>query len=619
MIKRTAIVLWKIAPIILSFVKDFKRYIFWGSGRTLTVDEHQQRAKDLTKTLGDLGPTFIKLAQVLSTRADVLPKIYIQELSTLQDKVDPNPTDEIKQVISTELQQPVEAIFDSFEESSLAAASLGQVHRARYHGEPVAVKVLRPGVPQLVQTDLNILQGILNVLNRFTSDHSLLKSFITVFNEFRRVIVQEMDFELEARNVKVFQRNLRHEEFVVIPKVYDELTTKKVLVLEYLEGVKINEVDQIEQMGIDIDLIIQRLAKIYIHQVLIDGFLHADPHPGNIFVDRQGRIIILDFGMVIRIDESFKRHLIKYAVALANHNIDGMVNEMYELQLVEEGTNKAALRDLARLMLEIQEQGKLSAHKVQHIINTLMEVFYDFPFTLPSELVYIGRATSLIEGIGFIHDPWFDAVAVGRPIIKEMAQEILKEEFQGDFLETLQQWVLRSYQTAIALQDIILKTDREQLRLRLHPADLQNIRSTIESVTRKILTSIFATLLGIMASIIYLRNGNTYILITGIFLSGMCLLVLILLPSKRPDTRYRHYIRKQFERITTEEGELYKSFIISQMTPEEREKAEAEKQKGRRAEGKKGRRAEGKKSRRKEGKKSRRAEGKKRRKKEDQK
>jgi predicted unusual protein kinase regulating ubiquinone biosynthesis (AarF/ABC1/UbiB family) len=578
-LKRIVTVLWKIVPILLSFVKDFRRYIFWGSGRNLTEDGHRQRAKTLTKTLGYLGPTFIKLAQVLSARADVFPPIYIKELSTLQDKVDPNPTDEIKQVISEELQKPVDSIFESFEEESLAAASLGQVHRATYRGEDVAVKVLRPGVPQLVHIDLRIVQGVLNVLHAFISNSPILKSFMTVFREFRRVIVQEMDFELEARNVKKFQRNFAQEEFVVIPKVYDEVITKKVIVLEYLDGVKINEVERIERMGVDIDLIIQRLVKIYIHQMLIDGFLHADPHPGNIFVDQQGRIIILDFGMVIRIDESFKQHMIKGAVALAHRDIEGMINEMYALQIVEPGTNKAMLRDLAELFLEIQEQGKLSSHKVQQVVNMLMDVFYEFPFTIPSEAVYIGRAASLIEGIGFIHDPWFDYVAIARPIIKEMAQEFLQEELQGDMLETLQKWVMRSYQTVSALQDVIIKADREQMRVRLHPADLQSLSTMIGGAVRKILLGLFATLLGLVSSVIYLRNGDTFILSVGIFFSGFWILILLLLPSKKPETKPPHHIRKQLDMFTTEEGELYKSLVISQMTPEEREKAEAERQK----------------------------------------
>jgi len=499
--------------------------------------------------------------------------------STLQDRVDPNPTDEIKQVIREELQQPVEAIFDAFEDTPLAAASLGQVHRARYHKEEVVVKVLRPGVPQLIQIDLKVLYGILNVLNIFISYSPFLRSLTTVINEFHRVILREMDFELEARNVKIFQRNFAQEEFVIIPKVYDELTTKKVVVLEYLEGVKINKIEEIERMGLDVNLIIQRLAKIYIHQVIIDGFLHADPHPGNILVDQQERIIILDFGMVIRIDEFFKHHLIKYAVALVCRDINGMINELYELRLVEQGTNKAILRDFAELMLEIQEEGKLSSHKVQQMTNILMEAFYEFPFTLPSELVYIGRAASLIEGIGFIHDPWFDAVAVGRPIIKDMAQEFLKEEIQGNIMETLQQWIMRSYQAVIAFQDIIIKADREQLRLHLHPADIQSISTIMGGVARKILAGMFATLVGLASSLIYLRSGSTLILSAGILFSGIFIIFLIFLPSKKPETKHRHYIKKQLDIFTTEEGELYKSFVIGQMTTEEREKVEAERQK----------------------------------------
>lgn len=578
-LKRTIIVLWNIVPIILSFVRDFKRYIFWGTGRPLTDDEHRQRAKHLTQTLEYLGPTFIKLAQVLSARADVLPKVYILELSTLQDKVNPNPTDEIKHIISEELRKPVEMIFDDFEDRPLAAASLGQVHRAWYRGEPVAIKVLRPGVPQLIRIDLTIIHGILNVLNTFISYSPFLRSLITVVNEFHRVVLREVDFQLEARNVETFQRNFAHEEFVIIPKVYDELTTEKVIVLEYLEGVKISAVDEIERMGVDIDQVLQRLASIYAHQFMVDGFVHADPHPGNIFVNQQGHLVILDFGMVIQVDDHFRQHLIKCAVAVAHHDIDGLVNELYELRLVEPGTNKAMLRDLAALILEIQEQGKLSSRKVQQVVNMLMETFHEFPFTVPPELVYIGRAVSLIEGIGFIHDPWFDLVAIGTPVIKELATGVLKEDLQGDLQETVQQWAIRSYQTVTALQDIILKTDREQLRLRLHPADLQSMSVIIGGLARRILVGMFATLVGIVFSVVYLRSGDTVMLSSGVLFSGLWIGILILLPNKKPEIRHRRYIQKQLEMVTTENGELYKSLVIAQMTPEEREKAEARRQK----------------------------------------
>ena len=573
---RIIIVLWKLVPLILSFVRDFKRSIFWGTGRTLAEEAHIQRARQLTQTLEYLGPTFIKLAQVLSSRADVLPPMYLKELSTLQDKVKPEPIEVIKAVISEELHAPVEEIFEAFSEDSLAAASLGQVHRARYRGEDVVLKVLRPQVPQLIQTDLRVLFAVLNVLNTFISYSPFLRSLTTVLTEFRRVIQEEMDFGLEARHVNMFQRNLQHEEWVIIPKVYEEVSTRRVLVLQFLAGVKINQVQELERMGVDIDLIIQRLARVYIHQVMVDGFLHADPHPGNILVDAQGRIIILDFGMVIRIDAFFKRHLIKYAIALANNDVESMIQEMYELQLVEPGTNKALLRDLAILMLEIQEQGKISARKVQQMATALMNAFYEFPFTLPSELVYIARATSLIEGIGFIHDPWFDAVAVGRPIIKEMAKELLQQELHGNLLDMLYHWTKQTYQTLSAFQDAIIKLDREQLRIHLHPLDLQSISTIIGGATRRIVGGLFVVFLGMIISAMYIRTGNASMLWLGIGGGVLCFLFFLLLPNKIPHPPYHRLIQKQIGMVTTEDGELYKSYIMSQMSREEREQAEAQ-------------------------------------------
>lgn len=578
LLTRTVVVLWRLLPIILSFVRDFQRYVFWGTGRALTEAQHEQRAKHLTHTLGVLGPTFIKLAQVLSARADVLPRLYITELSTLQDRVPPNPTAEIKAMIEQALHAPVETIFDDFDHQPLAAASLGQVHRARYHGDEVVVKVLRPRVPRLIHTDLAIIHGVLNLLNTFISYSPFLRSLTTALNEFHRVILEEIDFQREARNLQIFRRNLAHEEFVLIPRLYPQLTATEVIVMEYLEGVKINNIAELERMGVDIPLVIQRLARLYIRQVMIDGFLHADPHPGNILINRQSRIIILDFGMVVRIDEAFKRRIIRYAVAIANHDVNGMVNAMYDLNLVEPGTNKAALRDLAELMLEIQEKGKISSHKVQEMTSAFMEAFYEFPFTLPPELVYIARAASLMEGLGFIHDPWFDAVAVGRPVIQDIAQEMLQEELQGDWWQTLQKWAVQSYQTVTALHDIILKTDREQLRLRLHPADLQSMSTIMGRVTRRLLSGMCALLVGLTALAFHLRSGSTLILVGGLGIVGLWMLILMLLPDKRPDVTYRHYIRRHLARVTSEDGELYKSFVMGQMTPEEREQSEAQRQ-----------------------------------------
>ncbi len=579
--KRIVIVLWKLTPLIASFIRDYRRYIFWGSGRALSKDQHLARAKALTVTLEYLGPTFIKLAQVLSARADVLPPTYIKELSALQDKVNPTPTAVIAALIREELRRPIEAVFERFDDAPLAAASLGQVHRARYRGEEVAIKVLRPGVKELVLTDLKVIFAMLSLLNIFIGYSPFLRSITTVLTEFRRVIQEEMNFALELRNIKIFQNNLRQEAFVRIPKAYEAISTPRVIVLEYMEGVKINHVAALEAMGIDIDVVIQRLARLYIRQVMIDGFLHADPHPGNILVDSDGRIIILDFGMVIKIDGFFKLHLIKYAVAIAHHDVDSMVHEMYELQLVEPGTNKAMLRELAMLMLEIQEQGKLSKRKVQEMTNALMNAFYEFPFTLPSELVYIGRAASLIEGIGFIHDPWFDAVDVGRPIITEMGKEILQEELGANLLETLQRWTMQSYQTISAFQDTVIKLDREQLRLHAHPADLQTFSTMAGSVARRILGGMSALLLGMFVSARYIRTGDASELAVGAACCALIMLLVLLLPNKVAKPQQQRFLQKRLQAIATEEGDVYKSFVIGQMSAEERQRMEEEHQRKR--------------------------------------
>lgn len=577
--RRTSVILWYIVPMILSFMRDFRRYLFWGSGRTLTDEQHLCRAKRLTHILGYLGPTFIKVAQVLSARADIFTKVYLAELATLQDRVEPSPTDAIRNIISTDLQQRVERIFDEFDDQPLAAASLGQVHRAIYQGEQVVVKVLRPGVPELVQTDLIILHGIFRVLNTFWRDNAFLHSLTTALNEFQRVILREMDFRLEAQNVTIFQRNFAGDEYVVIPGLYDELTTKNVIVLEYLKGVKISDVTAIEEMGVDVTLILQHLARIYVQQFLVDGILHADPHPGNVFVNERGQLILLDFGMVVPISDHLKTHFIKASVAVANMDLDGVVHELYELGVVEPGTNKALLRDFAELLLEIQEKGKLEARRAQKLNAMILEAFHEFPFTLPAELVYIGRAASLIEGIGFIHDPWYDVFAAGKPVVKELMQGKLKDTLQKDVVEGVQQFAVRSYQTVSALQDIILRADREQMRVRLHPTDLYTLSAIMSGMTRRVMAAMCAAALGIVAAIIYFQNGSALLLTTGLFSSGTWFMILLLLPAKKLDSGRRRAVQSPIAMIATDDGEVYKSWIIAQMTPEERAKAEARREK----------------------------------------
>ena len=235
MILRIVIVWYRLSPFLIAFLRDRRRWIVAGPPRFLSDDAHRERARKLTQTIASLGPSFIKLAQVFAIRADIIPQIYIEALRNLHDRVPPFPTSEVRKRIQLELKRPLEAVFESFTPEPLAAASLGQVHRARYRGEEVIVKVLRPGVEELVATDIRVVQNLVFVLEQFI-DHHIIRSTRTVIDEFSRVIAEEMDFHHEADNVERFGELFRDSDFVIIPPVYREVTTTRVLVMRFFEG-----------------------------------------------------------------------------------------------------------------------------------------------------------------------------------------------------------------------------------------------------------------------------------------------------------------------------------------------------------------------------------------------
>src|SRR5437667_9620125 len=268
MILRILVVWYRLAPFLLAFLRDRRRWVFAGPPRFLSDEAHRERARKLTARIASLGPSFIKLAQVFGIRADIVPQIYLEELAKLHDQVPPFPTSELRKRIHSELKRPLEAVFEEFHEEPLAAASLGQVHRARFRGEDLIVKVLRPGVEELVATDIRIVQNLLFVIEQFI-DHHTIRAARAIIDEFSRVISEEMDFEHEAENIEKFAELFRDKESVIIPKVYRELTTTRVLVMQFFEGFRVTEVDEIVRHNIDVQQIIQMLKECYCEQLLI--------------------------------------------------------------------------------------------------------------------------------------------------------------------------------------------------------------------------------------------------------------------------------------------------------------------------------------------------------------
>jgi ubiquinone biosynthesis protein len=264
--------------------------------------EKLSRAERVRMVMEELGPTFVKLGQILSTRPDLISVEFIQELSKLQDNVPPFPYTEARQIIESELGRPLEDIFQHFEDTPLAAASIGQVHRAQLKdGEEVVVKVQRPGIRKIIEVDLEIMLHLASLMERHLEELQVHRP-VRIVQEFSRTLEKEIDYTIEALHIERFARQSMDDPTVYVPKVFRDTTTERVLTMEYIDGIKASEIDRIEREGLDRKIITERGADLILRQVFDHGFFHADPHPGNIFVLPDNVICYIDFGMMGSID-----------------------------------------------------------------------------------------------------------------------------------------------------------------------------------------------------------------------------------------------------------------------------------------------------------------------------
>ena len=271
------------------------------------------------------------------------------------------------------------------------------------------MKVLRPGVEELVATDIRIVQNLIFVLEQFI-DHHIIRSARTIIEEFSRVIAEEMDFLHEAENMERFAEMFRDSDFVIIPKVYREVTTTRILVMQFFEGFRVAEVQEITRHHIDTRRMIENLIEFYGEQLLVHGFFHADPHPGNILVQPDARIVLVDYGMVVEITPDFRQELVRAITAAVRSDVDGLIDAVYKLDMLELDVNPSTIREAAQAIVSIHFDKRLTQRQIQEITNQILNTFYRFPLRLPSNLVYILRTAVLIEGLGIAYDPHFNGI-----------------------------------------------------------------------------------------------------------------------------------------------------------------------------------------------------------------
>jgi predicted unusual protein kinase regulating ubiquinone biosynthesis (AarF/ABC1/UbiB family) len=416
-------VIWTLGPLALSFLRDHKRWIWWGTGIKRTPEFHRGRARKLVRKVVRLGPTFVKIAQVFASRADLIPEPYLGELGTLVDQVPPLSFETVRATIQAEYGRDVDELFESFERDPIAAASLAQVHRARLHGETVAVKVLRPGVELAVSADLAAYRRILRWLDRVWG-HPHIKRELTVADAVEVRISEEVDFRQEAAYATEIRANFAGNENVVIPRIIDDFVRRRVLVMEFLEGTR---VDRLDPAKADPKRIVQTLVELYIQMELIDGLFHADPHPGNVLVSPEGKIILVDFGAVVRVPLEMRRALVHTSIAAVRRDTEAVAEGFMKLGLVPDGTTAKDIRWIADILITSAYEKTTARQRIDMMLaDKVMTTLLDSPIILTEEAVYFARAATLLEGIGTRYDPYFQVVPVASPVVLRMRSRILR-------------------------------------------------------------------------------------------------------------------------------------------------------------------------------------------------
>ena len=439
---RTLKVLVKLLPVILYLRRDRKQ---WSQGKN-NVKVYKKHARRALSAFTTLGPVYIKLGQWLSARADILPQPYMEELAKLQDDVPAAPFDQVKPIIEKDV-GVIQEVFDDFDTTPISGASLGQVYRAILDGKEVAVKVRRPRIEDVVAKDIAVLKRVLPTALAFV-DPNLRFSGKAMLAQFIESIHEEMDYRLELKNLQTVRDNMMGYKNVLIPTVYKDLSTESVLVMEYLPGIKVTDIDSLDAAGIDRHRLVVDIHRVFFTMLLRYSVFHADPHPGNISITKNGRIILYDFGMVGRLDSKTRLRLIRLYLALVERDPSRTVNAMDDLGMLAPGYNRNIMEKAIQMTVEAMHGRKPDEMEVRSLLELANRTMSKFPFLLPKNLALYMRMASIIEGIYKTHKVDFRFVPVLRDILQQ--ENLARDGYIAEIKNIIQRLV-RSLDVAISL------------------------------------------------------------------------------------------------------------------------------------------------------------------------
>ncbi len=492
-----------------------------------------KQAKVFTDTATEMGGLIIKLGQYISAQIGIIPPEYLSELSKLQDSVKPAPTELIIKQIEQELGAAPHLMFKNFDHTPVAAASLGQVYKAQLKtGEEVAVKVLRPGIEDIIEIDLQALKDALRLINRRSkiSNYMDVDSF---YLEFKDTLLDELDFVKEANNAETFQINLLQNMFVDIPKIYWDYSTKKVLTMEYMHGVKINDLEQLLLRDIDMKALASHIVGIYAQMVLSDGFFHADPHPGNILVRDDGTLLLLDFGMVGRIDETMRESFIDFGLAVVSSDSDMAVKALKGLGFIRsDADTRAFAKNFMTLFNRMLGKTSRSDFSLsESALEEISEFMRSQPFKLPSNVTFLGKAIVTAIGLATSLYAKVDLVEEVRPYVEDIMGNSMNEDVVSRFFDQGQALLKTIIPTAMKAISVIDRLDSGELAVRISTTQEQRVVSQqIKQVNRLISTIIGGTLF--ISGVILLPDPR-FMIFSYILLGFGSVLMLVQLLARR--------------------------------------------------------------------------------------
>ncbi|RKY58839.1 MAG: 2-polyprenylphenol 6-hydroxylase, partial [Candidatus Neomarinimicrobiota bacterium] len=433
-------------------------------------------AARLRMAFEELGPTFVKLGQILSVRPDLLSENIIGEFKKLQDEVPPFPGEQAKKEVETQLGKKVEHIFAFFDTTPIASASISQVHRAMTKNrEQVVVKIQRPNIQNVINTDLRILSDLAKLIEKNVRESHLF-SPCRIVSEFSKTIQRELDFYREGQNIERFYKNFSDDETVYIPKVYWELTTDRILTMEYIDGKKISNIDEMESAGLDRKQIAINGAQAILKQIFEYGFFHADPHPGNIFVLPNNVIAPLDFGMVGSLDNEEMEAVGALLTAFVKKDVKKIINVLDDLGVLENVLDIRNLKVDLSDFLDRYYQVPLYQLDVGKILNEMIALMRNYHIRLPAELTLMGKALITEESVGRALDPQFDMITLAKPYVEKLLTRKLDPRRQLlEFAGTLDEFARLFKILPSEIKLISAKVKKGEIKIQFEHRGLDNL------------------------------------------------------------------------------------------------------------------------------------------------